>query len=55
MLFQELLDVEKLVFLKPYPNIQILKYSEFNFRLLFMSDVEKEEMKWLKSCMNSQN
>lgn len=48
MLFQELLDVEKLVFLKPYPNIQILK-------LLFMSDVEKEEMKWLKSCMNSQN
>jgi len=48
VLFQVLLDVEKLVFLKLYLNIQIQK-------LLFMLDVEKEEMKWLKSCMNSLN
>lgn len=41
MLFPELSDVEKLVFLKLYLNILTLK-------LLFMSDVEKEETKWPK-------
>jgi hypothetical protein len=39
---QVLLVVEKHVFLKLYPNIQTQK-------LLSTSDVEKEEMKWLKS------
>ena len=42
MLFLEPLDVEKLVYLKHYQNIQIVK-------LLFMLVVVKEEMKWLKS------
>jgi hypothetical protein len=42
VLFEELSDVEKHVFPKLFPNIPTPK-------LLFMSDVEKEEMKWLKS------
>jgi hypothetical protein len=48
VLFQELSDVEKPVFLRPYLNSQTLK-------LLFMSDVEKEVTKWLRSWPISQN
>ena len=45
VLFLVLLVAEKHVFLKPCPNIQTV-------RLLSTSDVEREEMKWLR-CWNS--
>lgn len=48
MQFQEDLVVEKLVSVKPYQNIQIQK-------LLYILDVVKEEMKWPKCLMISQN
>ena len=45
MLFQELSVVEKHVFLKLFQNI-------LTQNVLFMLDVEKEEMKWLKYLKN---
>ena len=45
MLFQELSVVEKHVFLKLFLNI-------LTQNVLFMLDVEKEEMKWLKYLKN---
>jgi hypothetical protein len=47
VLFLELLVVVKLVFLRHCQNILTLN-------VLFMSVVEKEEMKWLKYLKNSQ-
>jgi len=47
-LFQELSDVEKLVFLRLFLNTPIL-------RLSYTSDAEKEETKWLKCFLISQN